>query len=74
MKTTNEAYTKYFNQWKNYPPDTLINMYRLSENEVAKDAICTILVEKLPDRQLNRWLQSRGALILQDEVRTNESY
>lgn len=67
MKTTHEAFTKFYETWQNYPPDVLQKMYRLSGNETAKDAICSILVEKLPDRQLDRWLQSRGALILQDD-------
>jgi len=66
METQNEEYTKFFNTWKNYSPDTLQRMYKLSNNETAKDAICAILCEELSDRQLDRWLQSRGALILQD--------
>jgi hypothetical protein len=64
--THNEPFKRYCATWRNYPANTLQRMYRLSENDVAKDAICTLLCEKLTDQELELWLQSRGALILED--------
>jgi hypothetical protein len=62
-----EAQKKYYQTWKNYPAETLQRMYSLSNSDPAKDAICSLLFEKLPALELDQWLQSRGALVLCDE-------